>query len=322
MLSNNLSIDAWSDELCSDFNKKFSLAHHTLHESDKFSKASVIDLLDNLPKKHIQCYTMISDATKTDSVTAVDSDNTSGAELYAAAETGLFWLNLKRLETIDSAFQHLLDEMFDQLLARGAHLKGLHEVSCDLILTSPSAHTHYHFDREPNSLWHLQGTKKIWVYPAMDFDYVSQQAMESVYAGNQSEYLPYNETLDEGSESCLLKPGDVAWWGTTSPHRVENNELCLSLNCSFKTRASVKRWNIQRANHFMMRRMGFQNPSISDVGLGADIKELAYRVSNRLLDYKSDVNVRAGLATPFAVDVSKPNCIVELGTPVRPAFLQ
>ncbi len=321
-LADNLSIDEWGAELCGKFNKEFTVAPHKLHEHEKFSRASIIDLLDNIPKDRIQCYTMIADATKTNSVAAVNPDKVSGAELYAAVESGLFWVNVKRLQKFDPAFQQLLDEMFGELVERGASLNGLHEITSDLILTSPGAHTHYHFDREPNSLWHLHGSKKLWVYPSMDFHYASQHHIEAVYAGKTSEYLPYNETLDQGSQSCTLNAGDAVWWETTSPHRVENNEMCISLNCAFKTRASTKRWNIQRANYFMMRKMGNQNPSISEEGTAANVKEIAYRVSNRFLNYKANSNLRAGLATSLAVDVSKPNCIAELATMGRPAFLK
>ncbi len=321
-LSDYLSIDEWSDSVCGNFNKEFTVAPHRLHKNKVFSKASIIDLLDNIPKTSIQCYTMIADATKTDSVIAVDPDYVSGAELYQALESGLFWINVKRLQQFDYAFQQLLDDMFGELIERGAPLTGLHELTSDLILTSPGAHTHYHFDREPNSLWHLHGSKKIWVYPSMDFNYVSQRHVEAVYAGKTSEYLPFDETLDQGSESRILLPGDAVWWETSSPHRVENNEMCVSLNCAFKTRLSNRRWNIQRANYFMMRKLGWQNPSIIEEGIRGNIKEIAYRASNRFLNFNANSNLRAGLATSLTVDVSKPNCIAELASARMPAFLR
>lgn len=322
MFTKNLSIDTWSDELVGKFNQEFALAPHTLHQHDQFSKASIIDLLDNLPKKQIQCYTMVADATNKDSIKAVDPDHAGGAELYEAAESGLFWFNLKRLETFDPIYQQLLEEMFDQLAQRGTPLEGLHDLTCDMLLTSPGAHTHYHIDRGPSALWHLVGTKKLWAYPTMDFTYISQHDMEAIFAGKMLEYLPYNEQLDEGSNSCLLKPGEVVWWPNSAPHRVENNEMCVSINCSYETRASVKRFNIQRANHYMMRNIGFSNPSVTETGLMANMKEFAYRASNRFLDYKPKENFRTDYATSLAIDVSKPNCIEELVSPGMPAFLR
>lgn len=322
MFTDHLSINTWSDELCGKFNQEFSVAKHKLHEHDQFSKASIIDLLDNLPKKQIQCYTMVADATNKDSIKAVDPDEASGAELYEAAEAGMFWFNLKRLETFDTSYQLLLDEMFDQLASKGAPLAGLHELSCDMLLTSPGAHTHYHIDRGPSALWHLVGTKKLWVYPSMDFDYISQENMEAIFAGKMLEYLPYSEKLDEGSNSCVLKPGEVVWWDNSAPHRVENNEMCVSINCSYKTRASVKRFNIQRANHYMMRNMKIKKPGISETGLLAEVKEFAYRASNRFLDYKPTENFRDDYATSLILDASNSNYIVQSESPRMPAFLR
>ena len=132
----------------------------------------------------------------------------------------------------------------------------------------------------------------------------------------------YSENLDVNSNTSLLKPGEVVWWPNSAPHRVENNEMCISLNCSYKTRASVKRFNIQRANHFMMRNLGVKKPSVAESGMGADIKEFAYRASNRFLSYKPSTNFRDDYATSLAIDVSKPSCIEELSSQRMPAFLR
>lgn len=124
---------------------------------------------------------MIADATNKDSIKAVDPDQATGAELYAAAKHGLFWFNLKRLESFDSSYQLLLEKIFYQLVSQGTSFNGLHELNCDMLLTSPGAHTHYHIDRDPSALWHLVGTKRLWVYPSMDFNYISQEDREVVF---------------------------------------------------------------------------------------------------------------------------------------------
>jgi len=322
MFKQHLAIESWSDQTCSNFNQEFTVARHSLQDHSQFSKASIIDLLDNIPKKQLQCYTMVAEASQKESIKAVDPDHCSGAELYEAAESGLFWFNLKRLETVDNSYQQLLDDMFDQLQQKGAPLAGLHDLSCDMLLTSPGAHTHYHIDRGPSALWHLVGTKKLWAYPTMDFNYISQKDMEAIFTGKMLEYLPYEKSMDEHSQSCLLQPGQVVWWANSAPHRVENNEMCVSINCSYQTRASVKRFNIQRANHYMMRPLGFKKPGVADIGMGSDIKEFAYRASNRFLKYKPKSNFRSDFATNLTIDVSKPNCIAELNSPGLPAFLR
>lgn len=146
--------------------------------------------------------------------------------------------------------------------------------------------------------------------------------MEAIFAGKKLEYIPYMDKFDEGSEACVLKPGQVVWWESCAPYRVENNEMCVSLNCSYRTRASVKRSNIQRANHYMMRNLKINKPSVSETGLMADIKEFAYRSSNRLLNYKPKDNFRDDYATSLILDASNPNYIVQSKLPRMPAFLQ
>lgn len=322
MFYDRLGVHDWDDCFVRDFGRTFSTCDHSLHTLELFSTGSVIQLLDTLPRHCVQCYTMVADPTRKDSVRAVNPDNSTGAELYEAANKGLFWFNLKRLEDYDSAYKKLLHQMYDMLVQRcHEQLVGLHEYSVDMLITSAGAHTHYHIDRGPSSLWHIAGTKHLWVYPEMDFDFISQADMEAIFTGQMLEYIPYDKKFDEHSEHCELKPGQAVWWPNSAPHRVENNELCISLNFSHKTRSSVKRFNIQRANHYLMRPLGVENPNVFESGLGAEVKEFSYRAINKLRKFEPRANYRVDHATDLYIDPSMPDALAKTDKRVMPAFL-
>jgi len=265
---------------------------------------------------------MVADPKRKDSVKAVNPDNSTGAELYEAADKGLFWFNLKRLEDFDPVYKRLLNQMYDMLVQRcPEQLVGLHEYSVDMLITSAGAHTHYHIDRGPSSLWHIAGTKHLWVYPEMDFKFVSQADMEAIFTGQMLEYIPYDKEFDGYSEYCELKPGQAVWWPNSAPHRVENNELCISLNFSHKTRSSVKRFNIQRANHYLMRPLGVANPGVYESGIGAEVKEFSYRAINKILNFEPKENFKEDLVTDLYIDPSMPRALAKTDKLVMPAFL-
>ena len=322
MFHDRLGVHDWEDSIVRDFGTTFSTCDHSLHTHELFSTDSIIQLLDTLPREFLQCYTMVADADRKDSVKAVNPDNSSGAELYEAANRGMFWFNLKRLEEFDYVYQQMVNQMYDMLIQRCPdQLVGLHEYSVDMLITSAGAHTHYHIDRGPSSLWHIAGTKHVWVYPEMDFNFISQTDMEAVFTGQMLEYIPYNKDFDGNSEYCELKPGQAVWWPNSAPHRVENNDLCISLNFSHKTRSSVKRFNIQRANHYLMRPLGVKNPCVCESGVAAEVKELSYRAINKIRKFEPKVNYRADHATNLFIDPSMPDALGKTDKRVMPAFL-
>lgn len=143
-----LGIQDCSEEQREKFGQQFHLSQHKIHTLDLVSRPSLVRLLDNIPKRNIQCYTMTPNAEAIDSVMAVNADACDGEKILTAAENGLFWFNIKRLKNHNKEFADLLESMFKDL---SAAIPGLdaRELSCDLLVTSPAAHTHYHIDRGP-----------------------------------------------------------------------------------------------------------------------------------------------------------------------------
>ena len=135
------------------------------------------------------------------------------------------------------------------------------------------------------------------------------------------EYIHYDKEFDGASDYCELKPGQAVWWPNSAPHRVENNELCISLNFSHKTRSSVKRFNIQRANHYLMRPLGVKNPGVYESGLGAEVKEFSYRAINKVLRFEPKVNYRTDHATDLYIDLPMPDALAKSDKLVLPSFL-
>lgn len=321
MFEKSVAIDEWSKEHHASFGSRFQVSQHRLHEMPMFDESSLIDLLNELPRHQLQAYTLAPDAERMDSIQAVDPDHCSGRDLYQAVHKGLFWFNLKCLETFDIRYQQLLEKMFDQLLQHCPQVRGAQDLSCDMLITSANSHTHFHMDRGPSILWHLSGEKQLWCYPALDTSLVSQEDIEHIYGGDTLEYTPYSKEFDKVSVDYKLRPGDLVSWPNSSPHRVENLTPCVSINVSYATPASVRRVNIQRANRYIMKPLGFRRRSMQEHGFFPDLKQLTYRFTNRFCKFGPEKDFRNDYATDLRINIAEPNCLETTSTKSMPAFL-
>ncbi|MFT4726056.1 MAG: hypothetical protein ACI9UN_000551 [Granulosicoccus sp.] len=107
-------IQDWPEGQREQFGQNFHLSQRKLHTLDMFSRPSLVQLLDSIPKRNIQCYTMNPNAAAIDSLTAVNADACNGEKILITAENGLFWFNIKQLENHDQEFAKLLASMFKE----------------------------------------------------------------------------------------------------------------------------------------------------------------------------------------------------------------
>jgi hypothetical protein len=310
----------WSEAQREQFGQQFHLSEHKLHTLDIFSRPSLVQLLDSIPKRNIQCYTMTPNAAAIDSVTAVNADACNGEKILTAAENGLFWFNIKRLENHNREFAELLASMFKDLTEAIPSLDA-NELSCDLLVTSPAAHTHYHIDRGPTMLWHLSGRKRLWVYPEMDFKFIPQNSMEELFAGERLEYMPYKPEFDDKAIAHEIAPGEAVAWPNTAPHRVENIDFNISLVVSYATKSSVKRANLQRANHYILKPLGIKKRSVKQDTWPSDAKHFYYRAANKILKFKPKSNFKEDYSTSLVVNLDEDGCIVNSAEVSKPQFM-
>jgi len=273
----------WTTEEYASFGLVPHVGRHGYHEREMFSTERIVALLERHPRERLQAFTMGEDPTRRDEWRAVDIDpETSGADLWRAVERGRLWLNVTRVDEHEAEYAELIGGMYAHLKANCPQLGEPRPNYSTLLISSPGAQVYYHLDAEPNMLWHLGGRKRVWIYPAMDTRYASQEYLEDIYAGEVDENLPYDPAFDADAEEYLLEPGSVASWPHNAPHRIVNLDMNVSLATSYYTPNIYRRQYVQLANRFVLRGLGVRSRSMAERGVMPSLKRFAYRAANRL----------------------------------------
>ena len=167
--------------------------------------------------------------------------------------------------------------------------------------------------RRLGCLWHLRGKKRIWVYPASDTRFASQEDLEGIYLGETEEEIPYREEFDEHAEIVDIEPGDFITWPQNSPHRVvnltETGEIALSLNTEHYTATSRRRLAVYMANGWFRRRFGLDFRSTEIHGPVAIMKAATMLAIKKLGLMKVD---EFQPVVDFRLDPSAPEGIVDV----------
>lgn len=291
----------WSDKEYQQFGNAPQISAHRYNKLPLFEKDVLINLLDNYPRKHLQCHTMGTDPLEHKDWQQVDiAENTTGSEIWQAVENGRLWLNLVHIEQNRQEYRELIDDMYAHLNKHCPHLENPTSSHSALLISSPGAQVYYHLDAEANMLWHIHGQKEVWIYPAMDSELTPQHLLEDIYAGEIDEDLPYRSIFDKRALYHRLQPGETASWPHNAPHRVVNVDMNVSLTTSYYTPAVYRRQYVQLANRFILRNLGFKQRSTREDGIAAASKRMAYRIVNKIrpftrhdrsADYITDLQV-------------------------------
>jgi hypothetical protein len=264
-----------------DFGRRPLLASHNLHQHELFSDAALIDLLDHFPREHPYALTMGRAPEGIEDNQLALHDGVSGAELLRAVRNGRLWLNMTRVDRADARYRALIDELYAQLAAQAPRFSPVASQGT-LLLSSPHALVHYHADGPASVLWHIRGRKRIWIYPALDENYIQRELLEDIFAGVRHEYLPFENAYDQAAVVYDLAPGQWAAWPQNAPHRVTNlDSVNVSLSTEHFTRESRGRARVYGANRFFRTRLGLRNLAARESGPVALMKTLIYRFANR-----------------------------------------
>lgn len=309
----------WTDDAYEKFGNEFQMLTHNYHQSPLFSDAALIALLDNYPRKWLQCYTMGVDPLKHKEWTPVHIDKLSGEEIIAAVKKGRIWVNVIRINEYQQTYVDLIDDMYKKINSKCNKITRAKGSFSQLLISSPGVQVYYHLDADPNMLWHLKGTKKVWVYPNKDERFASQQYIEEIIGQERHENVPYELCYDEHAHSVELKPGQVLSWPQHSPHRVENVDLNVSLATSFQSRESIRLNSVHAANHFFLKPMGIKHRSTATKGLIPALKEVSYRVLNKLKLLKSETRT-ASYISDLVADPNSESGMSKIDNETRTAF--
>jgi hypothetical protein len=260
------------------------VAHHRLHELTFFDDDSLVALLDIYPTERRQAFTMGTDPQKVEEWKVVDASGVSGKDLLAAVNRGRLWLNLLRVDLVDRRYREVMGQLQAELIQQCPRLDLDALTFGTLLISSPETMVYYHLDAPHQVLWHLRGSKRVWVYPAGDDNFAPRHMVENIFAGDHEydEELPYDPAFDAHALIFDLAPGDLAVWPLNSPHRVVNLQTFnLSLVTGLATRQSERRALVYAANRFFSERIRVPMTSTSEHGLSASAKCLAYRLLRR-----------------------------------------
>src|SRR5437879_2996445 len=258
------------------------VAGHRLHELDLFTYSSLIDLLESHPRDELTAFTMGSDWENRHEWQPVDTSGVSGRELFNAAAGGRLWFNILRVQLFHSRFRDLLDQLFRELSELNPGFRSSKQ-SATLIVSSPRALVYYHADAQPNLLFHVHGSKRVWVYPANDRDLIDEELMEDIFASQMDEEVPYKPEFDAKATVFDLQAGEVISWPQNSPHRVANLEgLNVSLSVVYETEQSSRRKLIYCANRLLRRTYHLPACSTNETRFSSSLKILTYRGFRKL----------------------------------------
>ena len=311
----------WSDADYAAFGRKTQLFDHEYNKLPLFEKENLIALLDTYPRACLQAFTMGTDKTKRDEWKSVDiHPDSTGEDLWNAVEKGRLWLNIICLEQHSEAFAEMVKGMYAHLDERCPHLGDLVASYTTMLISSPGAQVYYHMDESPNMLWHISGEKRLWVYPAMDLDFVPQDFLEEIYTGEISEFLPYQPKFDDAAESFLLTPGKVVSWPHNAPHRIENLTMNVSVTTSFRAPGQQRRALVQQANRYIMRNLGVKQRSMREDGLRSGLKRFTYRAINKLKPFEPTKHPHDDYITNLQIDPREANGVRILDKAVVASF--
>lgn len=265
-----------------DFGRAVVLGTHELASSNLFLDATLIDLLDNFPRERIYAFTMGRDPERIDEFQKARHDGVSGKEMLEAVRSGRLWLNITRVDLADARYRKLITELYAEL---GSTVPGFEPLSSrgTLLISSPGAQVYFHADGPSSVLWHLRGHKRVWVYPALDQQYLTRELLEDIFAGVRHEFVPFKASFDAGAALYDLAPGQWICWPQNAPHRVVNGDsLNVSLSTEHSTASSERRYQVYMANRFFRTRLGRRRPSVREEGGMAVMKSLVQRSARRI----------------------------------------
>ena len=309
----------WNSEEYLNFGLKNQLLKHNYHNSDLFSDGALEELLDNYPRKSLQCYTMGTDPEKHREWTPVHIADRSGAEILEALQKGRFWVNLINIDQYNNEYADLIDNMYKKIGANCPQITNIKSSFSALLISSPGVQVYYHLDADANMLWHLKGVKKAWVYPSKDENFAPQSYIEDIVAQERHENIPYQSSFDDYAFHAELQPGDVVSWPQHSPHRIENVGLNVSLTTSYSSKESRRLIGVHGANHHFLKKLGVKKRSTETAGLIPAIKEFSYFALNKLKLLKEGER-KSTYISDIQVDNTTENGMSRLDTEKRTYF--
>lgn len=248
-------LKSWTDAHTAKFQKEIMTFDHGLRDTGLFTDDALADLLDRHPSELLDVCTrgQANDPKYPNKLRTGDFRDCKGKDLIAAAKDGWVWINMRQAMNVHEDYKAVLDDMYGGL-AKQTGKKSFNPKG-GILITSPVARTPFHFDKTEVILWHIRGRKRLYVYP-LEQDFISDKDFEKVLINPINDDLPYDVTFDKSAKIFDLAEGQAIAWPLNSPHRVENNEFCVSVTTEYSTRESGLKNAAMIANATFRERFG------------------------------------------------------------------
>jgi len=279
---------------------------HHLADTGLFSDFSLANLIDSQPRERLDVLTMRRNPPGGERWIAGEAKGLSGAELLQAVKTGPLWVSCRR--AMDSHPNYKL--VFERAMAEYGAAVGERILSANasILISGPQMGIFFHVDAADTMLWHVRGTKTMWIYPATD-GYIGGEHMERILLKENLSEAPYDGSMDADAERVVFHPGDAAAWPLHAPHRVVNgDDLNVSISVEYTTPATARTNGVFYTKGWLRRRMGIDlGPSR---GTPEGMKPFYWAASRplRLLD-RFRKTVESSNPRRFDVDLSYPDNI-------------
>ena len=258
-------ISNWQTQHEKLFDNHILKLNHRLIETGLFSREALAKLIERCPKSELGIESMGYDLEKPERLYG-ELGGASGADAIAAINKGRMWMNIRRVMDWAPEYQVLLDKVFNEFEARIPGFKTTKR-NIGVLISSPNAKVYYHCDIQGQTLWQIEGSKRVFVYPRSNV-FMSPKSIEKILLRETTEDIPYSPWFEDYAQAHDLNPGEMLTWPLYAPHRVQNHDsLNISVTMEHWTQKIWNSYAVQYGNGVFRRTVGLQNGSTEDHGL-------------------------------------------------------
>ena len=266
----------WTPEHADKFGKEPILLAHTLHQNPLLSEdslAQIIDVYKQRDHRHLLAH-MGPVGSPKESWKQFRIGKMTGRQLIERIRHERLWISLHDTNHVSADFQRLLDSVFGEMHDNVPGCPPTFQRTCAVLISSPGAQVFYHFDISGQTLWQIQGTKTVRLYPCRE-PFLTQERIDMVSAFRESFHdestQPWRPEFDRhaidfrGDGDLTLYPGEMVYWPLNMPHRIENgDQMSISFTTEFYTKEIKRHMRASVANG-VLRTFG-RTPAVTESG--------------------------------------------------------
>lgn len=233
---------------------------HGLAETGLFTDEALARLIQDYPRQNYDLLYMAKQGTgNLASWREGDLGKVKGDVALAAIHAGRMWLNLRRVHEASAPHARLLEGIFGELAALVPGQR-TYKHNLGILISSPGAQVYYHSDLPGQSLWHLRGNKRVYVYPNVA-PFLPEDQIEKIVLNLTEAEIDYQPWFDEHARVFDLQPGEMLHWPLNAPHRVENGDMVnVSVTTEHWTHEIRNAYAVRYANGLMRHQLGLKPP--------------------------------------------------------------